>query len=309
MKAKETAEALAAAHWGYIGEVLTTHAVPKMQIENIGFHYRTAMIHGFKHGVEWERDRADEEAFFDAAINHVAMEAELDRSCGDPAQDIMHHNFTMRKFQLCPSCARTSCAKGEYPATKDGGCEGYISALRERVLDAKEEAPFPYMGCATTDCCNHSISYLRNCAAYLPGAMRQCVSYTTAKQEPPTAAGTPLNFTLPSIALKCTAEEAWKKFESELKEWRAAELGSAEELIERWDCLQALQTFYERGGNVTHYQTHVGVIMHDLAKWHSMGRAVMVARAAMVVKNARRNYYAPEVNAAIIASNGASFTP
>jgi hypothetical protein len=168
---------------------------------------------------------------------------------------------------LCPSCRRydTEChgANSEYPATADGGCEGYIKAE----------------------------------------------SVATAKQAPPTAADTPLDFTLPSIALKCTAEEAWKKFESELKEWRAAELGSAEELIERWDCLQAVQTFYERGGNLGHYQTHVQIIMHDLAKWFSMGRDVMVARAAMVVKNARRNYYAPEVNAAIIATNGASFAP
>ena len=46
MKAKELAEA----HWNYIKAVLTNHKMTPDEIDRIGFHYRTAMIHGYKHG-------------------------------------------------------------------------------------------------------------------------------------------------------------------------------------------------------------------------------------------------------------------
>lgn len=90
---------------------------------------------------------------------------------------------------LCDTCARPDCAKGEYPATKDGGCEGYLRDL-------------PDMGCTNTDCCNHSPSYLRNCGVHLPGAMRSCEKYTTAQQDTPTAAERPAPHTDPAVNCK-----------------------------------------------------------------------------------------------------------
>ncbi len=41
---------LAEAHWGYIKNLLIQHNVNLDEIERIGFHYQTAMIHGYKHG-------------------------------------------------------------------------------------------------------------------------------------------------------------------------------------------------------------------------------------------------------------------
>ena len=47
-RAKELAEQ----HWDYIRELLETHNVPGQEIEIIGFHYKTAMVHGYKHALE-----------------------------------------------------------------------------------------------------------------------------------------------------------------------------------------------------------------------------------------------------------------
>jgi hypothetical protein len=38
-------------HWSYVRGVLETADVPENIINKIGFHYKTAMIHGYKHGV------------------------------------------------------------------------------------------------------------------------------------------------------------------------------------------------------------------------------------------------------------------
>ena len=40
------------AHWGYVEAVLKSVGVDDEYIENIGFHYKTAMIHGYNHGFE-----------------------------------------------------------------------------------------------------------------------------------------------------------------------------------------------------------------------------------------------------------------
>ena len=37
-------------HWAYIESILTTHKEDPIVIEKIGFHYKQAMIHGYKHG-------------------------------------------------------------------------------------------------------------------------------------------------------------------------------------------------------------------------------------------------------------------
>ena len=44
-------EQQAEAHWKYVESVLEAHGVAS-EAEVIGFHYKTAFIHGFKHGVE-----------------------------------------------------------------------------------------------------------------------------------------------------------------------------------------------------------------------------------------------------------------
>ena len=58
-------EELAKAHWAYVESVLIAHGVPIEIIDQCGFHYKTAMVHGFKHGVEYERERMDKERLVD----------------------------------------------------------------------------------------------------------------------------------------------------------------------------------------------------------------------------------------------------
>lgn len=56
---KTTAEKLAEAHWEYIEALLRNEINASNEpsecleryIQSIGFHYKTAMIHGYKHGV------------------------------------------------------------------------------------------------------------------------------------------------------------------------------------------------------------------------------------------------------------------
>lgn len=43
---------LAEAHWNYIKDLLINHEVEEMYVDQIGFHYVTAFIHGYKHGQE-----------------------------------------------------------------------------------------------------------------------------------------------------------------------------------------------------------------------------------------------------------------
>ncbi len=45
-------EQLAAAHWQYVEGLLELHGLDAEVIEKIGWHYRAAMVHGFKHGME-----------------------------------------------------------------------------------------------------------------------------------------------------------------------------------------------------------------------------------------------------------------
>ena len=46
-------EKLAADHWGYVDSLFAVHGVNEKAREVIGFHYKSAMVHGFKHGVEF----------------------------------------------------------------------------------------------------------------------------------------------------------------------------------------------------------------------------------------------------------------
>lgn len=53
---KNRAKELAEAHWGYIYSVLEAHNVRDVEIETIGFHYKSAFIHGYGHGAEDARN-------------------------------------------------------------------------------------------------------------------------------------------------------------------------------------------------------------------------------------------------------------
>jgi 1,6-anhydro-N-acetylmuramate kinase len=48
---------LATAHWHYIKSILETHGVQPDEIEKIGFHYKSAFIHGYGHEKEKIVDR------------------------------------------------------------------------------------------------------------------------------------------------------------------------------------------------------------------------------------------------------------
>lgn len=43
---------LADKHWSYIESLLATHGTDAQSLQLIKFHYTTAFVHGFKHGVE-----------------------------------------------------------------------------------------------------------------------------------------------------------------------------------------------------------------------------------------------------------------
>lgn len=48
----EKPDELALNHWSYVEALLEKHGEDKATIDKIGFHYRSAMIHGYKHGQE-----------------------------------------------------------------------------------------------------------------------------------------------------------------------------------------------------------------------------------------------------------------
>jgi len=58
---EEKAKQLAREHWEYLCKVLKTHNAPTDAIDTIGFHYKTAFIHGFKHGIEYTEDEINHE--------------------------------------------------------------------------------------------------------------------------------------------------------------------------------------------------------------------------------------------------------
>lgn len=44
---------LADAHWNYyVSKILFAHNIPIEVINICGFHYKSAFVHGFKHGIE-----------------------------------------------------------------------------------------------------------------------------------------------------------------------------------------------------------------------------------------------------------------
>ena len=56
----EFAKKLADDHWSYTESLLKVHGVDKAEVERIGFHVKSGMIHGFKHGVEYINEKQNE---------------------------------------------------------------------------------------------------------------------------------------------------------------------------------------------------------------------------------------------------------
>ena len=68
MKIKNDMEKLVEAHWKYIEGMLKVHGEMEDMIKVIGYHYKTAFIHGYKHGVE--------EALSEELVNKLVVEEE-----------------------------------------------------------------------------------------------------------------------------------------------------------------------------------------------------------------------------------------
>lgn len=179
-------------------------------------------------------------------------------------------------------------------------------------------------GCQNWECAHHAPACPCNCQLYGmagPGFCQFYLNPDDAEESgetlaPPSAtieevcgiladraAGEVLNLSLPSIALECTPSQAWFKYVDECREFMAEPTDSWPQIIEAWDCCQSMQTYRERESGC-----NIRLPEKKLSEMYDRGLPVMEAKAVMLVKNAAREYYAPEVNAAILSSNGHSWT-
>ena len=53
----DVGQELAKEHWEYLAKLLRVHGVGEEEIHKIGFHYKTAFIHGWKHCFEFIYDK------------------------------------------------------------------------------------------------------------------------------------------------------------------------------------------------------------------------------------------------------------
>jgi hypothetical protein len=253
----ERAKQLADAHWnGYVGELLRAFGVNVADAD--GFNFISAFQHGYKHAVEdiragMFRPQIGPDYIADE-VERISESLNLDGGVWAGAGTWTPHPDEITPphpgATLCRSCQRDGHCIGYYPTTEDGGCEGYISSLRERIAEAKE-----------------------------PQA---------------------LDLSLPSITLECTAAEAYAKYLEECAEVDKAET-VLHSLIELWDCIQAIQTSIEKGGE---WQSLYAGLMDDMLDRERRGNQVLLARRAMLMKNAARWRYSDSVNRIIIESNG-----
>lgn len=44
-------------HWDYVNNILITHNLNTITINMIKFHYKTAFLHGYKHGITERNNR------------------------------------------------------------------------------------------------------------------------------------------------------------------------------------------------------------------------------------------------------------
>ncbi|OHD19274.1 MAG: hypothetical protein A2Y38_23805 [Spirochaetes bacterium GWB1_59_5] len=123
-----------------------------------------------------------------------------------------------------------------------------------------------------------------------------------------------LDITLPSIALVCTAEDARQKYHEERDEWLSETVNTDAELIEMWDVFHSARTWFDRTSR--EFNRHADDALKEahreiecrIEAVDGILPRIMAAKAACLLKNAQRGYYAPEVNAAILASSGHSWT-
>lgn len=59
-EAVERTQELAEAHWSYVRSVLESHRIATDIITAVGFHYKSAFAHGYKHGQEDLTERINE---------------------------------------------------------------------------------------------------------------------------------------------------------------------------------------------------------------------------------------------------------
>lgn len=51
-KTSDEVKKLAEDHWAYLSNILKAHGENEHVLDLIGIHYKTAMVHGYKHGVQ-----------------------------------------------------------------------------------------------------------------------------------------------------------------------------------------------------------------------------------------------------------------
>lgn len=148
--------------------------------------------------------------------------------------------------------------------------------------------------------CSHSAETVKWCGWYFSNLREQI-----AEAEEPQ----PLDLSLPTITICCTPSQIMEKFKEEVEEYAKSASGSMSQFIEAWDVIQVAQTYREHGGADQDLEISAGIVEWNLKGWHETDRPVMQAKAAMLLKNATRGYYSPEVNQIIIETNGECFTP
>jgi hypothetical protein len=196
-----------------------------------------------------------------------------------PPEDVERISGAMAKTPpLCVSCALNG-NECEHSGETVKWCGHYTSSLRDRIAEAKEDA--------------HSYEIREaNGVKLQPGQFY----HIKAEAKEPQA----LDLSLPSITLECTAAEAYAKYLEECTEVDKA--GTVlHSLIELWDCIQAVQTSIEKGGE---WQSLYAGLMADMLDRERRGNQVLLARRAMLMKNAARWRYSDSVNRIIIESSG-----
>ena len=79
----ESASDLATLHWEYVEKTLKKHGVDDKVIAIAKYHYKSAFIHGFKHGMEMESNEEEEPAI---GFEHSPSTEEEGEEDGTPSE-------------------------------------------------------------------------------------------------------------------------------------------------------------------------------------------------------------------------------
>ena len=109
-----------------------------------------------------------------------------------------------------------------------------------------------------------------------------------------------LDLFLPSIALNWDTAVACKKHREAVQAWDGAPHKSVEQLVAAWDALQTALEWRNQNPLGDAPQA-IHVARSRIKRYHASGRDVMAVKTLMLARNAWRGYYAPPVNAAILA--------